>query len=141
MTASTKQIRKAFEAELIVLAPALELDPDTQIQWPNVQFDDSSVAEYLRPTIDALPERVRTMGPGGRVELRGSFSIGVFVRAGSGPDRLDDLVELIKNGYSYDQDLTAGTRKVQINQRTVGPPLYPTGWAYRSVDLSWTIGI
>lgn len=134
-----KAVRKALEKALKDVIDALPADQRPKVQWPNIAFDDSKVPEYIRPTFHPGTQRPKTLGPNPRTEVNGVFKVGVFVRPGTGPDRLDDLVDLVISAYPYGTDLNAGGRAIQIDAVDKGDLITPPNWAYKPVDIRWSI--
>lgn len=140
--ASEIEIRKTLETVAKDAIAAAALWPaDPPMQAANVKFNDAGVDLYWRPTLSSNRERPATMGPNPRVARKGFFKVGVFAREGTGTDQLDKLAQVIKDAYPYDSDIDVGGVKVQIDNREMGDLLTPPGWAYRPVDIYWSIGI
>lgn len=140
--ASEIDIRKTLEAVAVdAIAAAGLFNPIPPMRALGVKFDDSGIDLYWRPSLSAHRERPATLGPAPRVARKGFFKVGVFARLGTGTDQLDKLAEVIKDAYSYSDDIMVGGVILQIDSREFGDLLEPPGWSYRPVDIYWSIGI
>jgi hypothetical protein len=133
------EIRKAFE---VVLKNALAAYSETvAVDWPNEGFDDTDKTIYVKPRLGDVSRLPKTLGDNPAVHTDGYFSIGCYLKQGERQDRLDLLVKAVAAAYPYDTDLSAGGGVIMIRNVRSGGLLTPPKWAYRPVDITWSMEI
>ena len=153
--AVSNPVRRALESAFQQAASQVGLDPATQLRWPNVAFDTKTVPEYARFSFHDFNRLAATLGPRPRVSRNGSVVLGVYVRAGSGQDRADQIMGQqptgdgsgadggkagsgLLAGFGYPVELIRDDVRVRLDlASSAGDAVEVDGWWYLSTSVPW----
>lgn len=152
MTAGVKRsVRRALEVPLknIITKSKVYLQDNATpaIWWPGVAFDvgalEALIAEgsprYVRPVLSFGPRIVREWGNTPRIELSGSYRIGVYTPVAHGQDMNDTLAGIVESAYPYNADLDFGGIRVNIAAVDHGEAVEFGPWLYSPVNVNWNV--
>lgn len=153
MTAGAKRsIRRALEAPLknVITKQKVYLTDGVTpaIQWPGLPFDVGDLEtqivsggspRFVRPTVSYGMRRITEWGPTPRIEMVGSYDVGIFTPVGAGQDMNDTLAGIVESAYPYNADLDFGGIRVNIAAVDHGEAVTVGAWLYSPVNINWNV--
>lgn len=153
MTAGVKRsIRRALEAPLknIITKQKVYLEDGVTpaIHWPGIPFDVGALEaliatggspRYVRPSVSYGPRKITEWGPTPRIEMAGSYDVGIFTPVGAGQDMNDTLAGIVESAYPYNADLDFGGIRVNIAAVDHGEAVPVRAWLYSPVSVNWNV--
>ena len=144
---SDKDIRKAIEIQLAAHMAAQT--PQVLVAYPNVPFDTNQnhpqtgkpITEFIRCSFHPLLNSVKTLGPTPRIQRTGVTKADTFTQQGDGPDRCDDLVQMVRDAFPYATVLQRNGIQVQLDTVDPGTPVQWQNWWYCPVSINWWVWV
>ena len=142
-----KDIRKALETALQSYMTAQT--PKVLISFPNIPFDTNQlhpdtgvpITEYIRASFHPVTNQVMTLGSTPRIQRTGFAKFDAYVQQGSGPDRCDDLAEMVRQAFPYSTVLQRNGIQVQLDTVDTGVPVQFQNWWYCPVKVNWWVWV
>lgn len=131
---TTQEIRRALETRLGTITgfPAA-----TQRAWENVAFTPTPGTAWAKLVLVPDTQRPAARGPSPQIRYDGSFLVVLHIPEGTGPGDIDDLADAVRDAFTVDDVLTAGSTSVRFQWSERNDGVLDAPWYVVTVTVRW----